>query len=92
MAKCPACQQEMLIAAGCTARVTERERYASDRWGQWGTKCPGCGIQPGGVHHPGCDVERCPACHGQALTCGCGSTANLLAEATMAARPSDVTH
>ena len=23
------------------------------------------------MHHPGCDMERCPLCRQQALMCGC---------------------
>jgi hypothetical protein len=34
-------------------------------------RCHDCGIKPGGYHHPGCDVEECPACHGQIISCGC---------------------
>jgi hypothetical protein len=33
--------------------------------------CRDCRTPIGGVHHPGCCVERCPACLGQALGCPC---------------------
>ncbi len=34
-------------------------------------RCRDCGIKHGGCHHPGCDVERCPKCGRQLITCGC---------------------
>jgi len=36
-----------------------------------GTRCHDCNILKGGVHHPGCDAERCPRCAGQIISCGC---------------------
>jgi hypothetical protein len=33
--------------------------------------CRDCRTPIGGVHHPGCCVERCPACLGQAFGCPC---------------------
>jgi hypothetical protein len=33
--------------------------------------CPGCGVPPGSEHRPDCDVEPCPNCGQQLVSCPC---------------------
>src|SRR4051794_7171666 len=34
-------------------------------------RCHDCGVEPGGLHHLGCDVQRCPSCGDQLICCDC---------------------
>jgi hypothetical protein len=54
-------------------RNHRRIRYGSERWGYPcpNIPCHDCGARKGQFHGPGCDMERCPACRGQLLSCGC---------------------
>jgi hypothetical protein len=78
MAICTTCDEDMELGVSCTLRVYDdftdgvtRRRIANGSR----QRCGDCGTPPRGMHHPGCDLERCPACGRQALTCGCTTAA-----------------
>jgi hypothetical protein len=50
-----------------------RVRYGEepDDWGADRQPCHDCAAIKGQFHVPSCDVERCPRCGGQAITCDC---------------------
>lgn len=75
MARCTWCDQEMTTAASCSVEVMHRfgEPVPMPRWRprRRSERCGDCGVAAGGVHHPGCDLARCPVCRGQMIMCGC---------------------
>jgi len=79
MAKCGYCKQEMTSSKtwGCTVKkvdfpdgkVLPSIKYDGGFYGK--DNCHDCNCHPGNYHHPGCDMERCPRCGGQLISCGC---------------------
>jgi hypothetical protein len=78
MAVCQYCGREMLAATTCTIEKLvfpewslSRIPFGSEKPARRVQRCGDCGVDRGGYHHPGCDIERCPACLHQAISCGC---------------------
>lgn len=79
MAICPDCDQEMSASKGGVAICTVdtitfpdgEERVRAPYMDERGFRCHDCNVRAGGLHHPGCDMERCPKCSGQLISCGC---------------------
>lgn len=85
MAVCEYCKKDMLKANGCIpvpfphkgrnyAPIKVGDPYDPYAGAKPGTRCGDCNALIGHYHHPGCDMERCPVCHGQALGCDCLDT------------------
>ena len=71
MATCHWCEREMRTARSCTVTQFHRRGLALVLRPFRGQRCGDCGVADGGYHHPGCDLQQCPACSGQLLSCGC---------------------
>jgi hypothetical protein len=73
MRVCEWCQQDMWTATTCTGNipfVIDGTTYAPIPAEE---DCGGCGVNRGGLHHPGCDIEKCPRCDGQRVHCNCAN-------------------
>lgn len=78
MALCTWCNQDMIAATSCTVDVFHRGGrrfemvpFGAERRRGGPRQCGDCGVGRGGWHHPGCDLQVCPACRRQMISCGC---------------------
>lgn len=81
MAVCEYCGQEMHGGSSCHPTVIiNGSRFVRIRYGDPNDlhpefadqqECPDCACKRGMIHHWMCDMERCPNCGGQLLSCDC---------------------
>ena len=80
MVKCKDCKNEMSLdrTESCSlefrcikinGKTCPRDTFEFD----WNLRCHDCNIvnEMGNLHHFGCDIEKCPHCGGQLISCNC---------------------
>lgn len=77
MAICDFCNEDMSHKDTATCMATqvtfiEGETYKRIPYSHpTDQRCHDCNVVLGAYHHPGCDMDLCPICGGQIISCGC---------------------
>ena len=76
MVRAPTWDERIAEAQREPAFVIEGRRYPRIPYGSerppWRLpECGDCRVKKGQLHVVGCDIEQCPACGWQLITCGC---------------------
>ena len=76
--ECDNCNKRMLDddINSCTKKhimINGIEYKRDNKYFDVGSRCHDCNIKnvKGNYHHLGCDIERCPCCKGQLISCDC---------------------
>ena len=64
---------QRIVSIRHKGRDLPRVRYGDEKsdWGAETTPCHDCGVLKGDLHVPSCDVEECPVCGRQLISCDC---------------------
>ena len=77
MAICQCCKNEMCTGDGCCEKAVKYEGSIISRLKvtkdevDGNNRCFDCGAPLNTYHHEGCDIERCPICGEQYISCEC---------------------
>ena len=80
--QCAYCRRDASAGEGCTTdtitfpdgTVEAAIAFGDESTARLAERCPGCGVEPRGYHHPFCPNEECPHCGGRLMHCGCLDT------------------